>query len=293
MGFIIRENANGPYISIETNNFEEGINFVKENRLEQIQLKGSITKDVHNIDFKLFESISNQLKTLSISDLNSKISVIQNPDSLYKLRELKTFFINQKIDFNIDFSLFESLTQAGLVYSPKILNLPKASRIETLVITSGYPQKDLIFISSIISLKTLHIYKSSVLENIKGVEKLANLEDLKLAFNTKLNNIEAVNNSGVQKLQIEKCKSLNDFSFLKNNVSIKELFIDELDSIEFITTMANLEKINFWNNKDGDMTPLLKAKGLSQINFFPDKKHYSHTLKEIIEKTGARQGKNK
>ncbi len=293
MELIIRENANGPYVSVETNNFAEGIDFVKENRLEQIQLKGSIGKSIHYIDFKLFESISTQLKTLSISDFNSKISVIQNPNSLYKLRSLKKLFINQKIDFTIDLSLFENLTQAGLVYSPKILNLNKASKIDTLVITGGYNQKDLVLLESMISLTTLHIYKSSTLENIKGIEKLTNLQDLKLAFDTKLENIEAINDSNVQKLQIEKCKSLNDFSFLKMNVTIKELFIDHLDSIKFLPAMENLEKINFWHNEDGDMTPLLNAKKLTQINFSPNKKHYSHTLEEIIKKTGAKQGRNK
>jgi hypothetical protein len=265
----IRQNSNGSYISIQTNNFEEGIKFAKENKLEQIQLKGAIDNNKHNVDFKLFESISNQLKTLSISDLNSKISVIQNSDSLYKLTSLKNLFINQ------------NLVQVGLIFSPKITNLNKASKIETLVITGGYPKEDLTLLESMISLQTLHIYKSSILENINGIEKLKNLKELKLAFNPKLSNIEAINDSQVEKFQVEKCKNLTNFSILKANNKIKDLFITELDSLQFVSSMRSLEKIHFWDCKDGDLNPLLKSSSLKTAYITSNKKHYSHTQAEI------------
>ena len=277
----IRQNSNGSYISIQTNNFEEGIKFAKENKLEQIQLKGALDNNKHNVDFKLFESISNQLKILSISDLNSKISIIQNSDSLYKLTSLKKLFINQKIDFNIDLSLFENLVQVGLLFSPKITNLNKASKIETLVITSGYPKEDLTLLDSMASLQTLHIYKSSILENINGIEKLKNLKELKLAFNPKLTNIEAINDSQVEKFQVEKCKNLTNFSILKANNKIKDLFITELDSLQFVSSMRSLEKIHFWDCKDGDLNPLLKSSSLKTAYITSNKKHYSHTQAEI------------
>ena len=40
------------------------------------------------------------------------------------------------------------------------------------------------------------------------------------------------------------------------------------------------------------MTPLLELKPEKQINFYPNRKHYSHTIEEIIELTGAKRGRN-
>ena len=37
------------------------------------------------------------------------------------------------------------------------------------------------------------------------------------------------------------------------------------------------------------MSPLLKSQSLEMVNFYPNKKHYTHTLKEIEE---VRQKKN-
>lgn len=279
----IRENSNGRYVFIETDNFEEGIKFVKENKLEQIQLVGADGTDVHNIDFSLFESISKHLKTLSISDFNSKISVIQNADSLYTLTGLEKLFLNQKIDFEIDLSRFESLVQVGLIFSKKVQNLNKALKIETLVISNGYPNQDLTLLDGMDSLRVLHIYKSSKLQNLRGIEELKNLKEIKLAFNAKLTDIEKMNDSQIEKIHIEKCKNLTNFSVLSGNNQLKELFITELDSLQFINDMNSLEKIHFWECKDGDLNPLMKSSSLKTAYITSNKKHYTHTQAQIDE----------
>ncbi|MCJ8289627.1 MAG: hypothetical protein HRT58_03695 [Crocinitomicaceae bacterium] len=279
----IRENTNGPYVAIQTDNFEEGIKFARKNKLEQIQLKGAFGNEEHTIDFKLFESISKQLKVLSITDVNSKISVIQNLDSLYNLTGLEKLFINQKIDFELDLSRFENLTQVGLIFSKKIKNLNQASKIETLVISNGYPKEDLGLLENMTSIRTLHIYKSSKLENVNGIEKLKNLKELKLAFNNKLTDLGKINGSQVEKFHIEKCKNFTNFAVLKGNNRIKELFITELDSLQFISDMSNLEKIHFWDSKDGDLNPLMKSSSLKTAYITSNKKHYTHTQAQVEE----------
>lgn len=281
MTFNIKLNSNGRYVSIGTDNFEEGIKFVKANKLDQVQLKGAYGNEKHNIDFALFETVSNQLKVLSINDFNSKISIVQNVNELYKLTSLEKLFLNQKIDFEIDLSLFDSLNQVGLLYTKKIRNISKSSNIETLVISNGYPNEDLTLLEGMTSLKTLHIYKSSKLENLNGLEELNNLKELKLAYNTKLSNIEEINGSHIEKLHIEKCKNFTDFSVLGSNNQLKEIFITELDSLQFIGEMKNLEKIHFWVCKDGDLNPLMKAPSLKTAFITSNKKHYTHTQAQI------------
>lgn len=139
------------------------------------------------------------------------------------------------------------------------------------------------------NLEILHIYSSKI-QNLDGVEKLS-IRELSLARNNKLEDIHKINEvSSLENLEIECCKKLLDFSFLKDNSYIEDLFIDKLDSIDFVESMPNLKKINFWNCKDGNMTPLLKSQSLEDVNFYPNKRHYTHTLKEIEE---IRQKKDK
>ncbi|WKL47795.1 hypothetical protein Q1W71_22960 [Flavobacterium pectinovorum] len=290
MDLKIRENDNGKYVVIYSNNFSEGIDFVFQNKISQIQLKGTIGKIEQKIDFSLIEKVSNQIKILTISNLND--TEIENLESIYKLLFLEILFVPDKLDFKLDISKFENLIQFGGVFSPKIINLNKHEKLESLVISSGYPTENLDFLCNLKSVKTLHLYKANKLENLKGIEKLSSLHEISIGYNSKITSVLEINNSKVEKLIIEKCKNLLDFSFLKDNKYIKELSIDNIKSIEFITAMPNLEIINFWDCKDGDMRPLLEAKKLKQINFYPNKKHYSHTIEEIIEITGARRGRN-
>lgn len=138
------------------------------------------------------------------------------------------------------------------------------------------------------NLEILHIYSSQI-QSLNGVERLS-IRELCLARNNKLEDIHQINEvSSLESLQIEGCKRLENFSVLKGNTHIEDLFIDKLDSIDFVESMPHLKKINFWNCKDGNMAPLLKSQSLEVVNFYPNKKHYTHTLKEIEE---IRQNRN-
>lgn len=293
MDFRIRENNNGRYIIIDANDFKEGINFfAKQNDLFQIQLRGAYGGEKQILDFSGFRNIANQLKVLSFSGFNGKLEIIEEFDSIYSLEKLEKLFINDKHNFKLDVSKFSGLKELGIVFSSKVEGLENLSNVNKIVISGGYPKIDLTFLQALESIEELHIYKSSKLESLKGIEHLKNLKKLKLAYNGKLENIKMLEETNLKSLHIEKCKQLSDFSYLSNNNSIEELFIDNLDSLTFISNMSSLYKINFMLSKDGDMTPLLGSKQLKQINFHPNKKHYTHTIEEVIETTGAQRGRN-
>lgn len=151
-----------------------------------------------------------------------------------------------------------------------------------------YPYPDLENVSNLQKMERLHIYSSQI-QSLDGVERLP-IRELCLAKNNKLEDIHKINEvSSLESLQIEGCKRLENFTFLKGNPNIEDLFIDKLDSIDFVEFMPYLKKINFWNCKDGNMTPLLRSQSLEVVNFYPNKKHYTHTLKEVEE---IRQGKD-
>lgn len=59
----IRENLNGKYLIIQSNDLEEGINYAVRMKVSQIQLRGILGRENSDIkiDFKVFEKISAQL----------------------------------------------------------------------------------------------------------------------------------------------------------------------------------------------------------------------------------------
>lgn len=277
----VRKNQNGNYTIVHANNFEEGIEFARKNKLSQIQLRGAYGTRPQEIDFNLLITISKQLKMLSFSGFNSKLEIVKNVDALYKLENLEILYIQDKQNFKINISKFKNLKELSIFFSSKIIDLSIAKKLETLVIIGGYSKSNLTFLEDLQSLKILHIYKSSKIETLKSIQKLTNLSELKLAFNKNLSDIDQIQETHIKKLYIEKCKKLTDFSILKNNSTIQELFITELDSLSFVKSMKKIEKIHFWHCEDGDLNPLFESKTLKTIFITKDKKHYTHTQDQI------------
>lgn len=280
----IRENLDGDYLTIHVENFKEGVEYAAQKKLQQIHLIGGRAKNVI-VDFKELNKLSETLQDISfIEDIGNVI----NFESIYNLKEMRKIYIHDKQKFTFDVSRFTKLQHLGGDYWNGLINLDKAYSLTSLVICK-YPFPNLVQFSALRNLEILHIYGSKI-QNLDGVEKLS-IRELSLARNNKLDDIHKINEvSSLENLEIECCKKLLDFSFLKGNSNIKDLFIDKLDSIDFVESMPNLKKINFWNCKDGNMTPLLKSQSLEDVNFYPNKRHYTHTLKEIEE---IRQKKDK
>lgn len=280
----IRENLDGDYLTIHVENFKEGVEYAAQKKLQQIHLIGGRAKNVI-VDFKELNKMSETLQDISfIQDIGNVI----NFESIYNLKEMRKIYIHDKQKFTFDVSRFTKLQHLGGDYWNGLINLDKAYSLTSLVICK-YPFPNLVQFSALRNLEVLHIYGSKI-QNLDGVEKLS-IRELSLARNNKLDDIHKINEvSSLENLEIECCKKLLDFSFLKGNSNIKDLFIDKLDSIDFVESMPNLKKINFWNCKDGNMTPLLKSQSLEDVNFYPNKRHYTHTLKEIEE---IRQKKDK
>ncbi|MBF1502810.1 hypothetical protein [Prevotella pallens] len=280
----IRENLDGDYLTIHVENFKEGVEYAAQKKLQQIHLIGGRAKNVI-VDFKELNKLSETLQDISfIQDIGNVI----NFESIYNLKEMRKIYIHDKQKFTFDVSRFTKLQHLGGDYWNGLINLDKAYSLTSLVICK-YPFPNLVQFSALRNLEILHIYGSKI-QNLDGVEKLS-IRELSLARNNKLEDIHKINEvSSLENLEIECCKKLLDFSFLKGNSYIEDLFIDKLDSIDFVESMPNLKKINFWNCKDGNMTPLLKSQSLEDVNFYPNKRHYTHTLKEIEE---IRQKKDK
>ena len=273
----IRENLEGNYLTIHVENFQEGVEYAAKIEIQQILLVGTLANETL-VDFNAFNKLSKSLRIISfIQDIGNVI----NLESIYNLKELREITFQKKQKFELDISKFPKLEHFGGEYWKGLINLEKAYTLTSMVIRK-YPYPDLENVSNLQKMERLHIYSSQI-QSLDGVERLP-IRELCLAKNNKLEDIHKINEvSSLESLQIEGCKRLENFTFLKGNPNIEDLFIDKLDSIDFVEFMPHLKKINFWNCKDGNMTPLLRSQSLEVVNFYPNKKHYTHALKEVEE----------
>ena len=280
----IRENLDGKYLTVHTEHFREGIEYAAKIKIQQILLIGRQASDI-TVDFKEFDKLSKSLRVISfIQDMGN----VLNFDSIYNLKEMRNICFQDKQKFTIDISSFTKLQHLGSDYWKGLVNLDKAYSLTSVVICK-YPFSNLSLFSELRNLQILHIYSSQI-RSLDGIEKLP-IKELCLAINNKLEDIHKINEiSTLERLDIERCKMLTDFTFLRGNPYIQDLLIDKPDSIDFIGYMPSLKKINFWNCKDGNMNPLLQSQSLEIINFYPNKKHYTHTIEEINKATSTRRG---
>lgn len=210
----IRENLNGKYLIIQSNDLEEGINYAVQMKVTQIQLRGILGRENSDIkiDFKVFEKISAQLKILSLSTIENAI----NTEGIYSLVNLEKLYLDKQ-KFKIDISKFPKIEHLGSEYWKGLINLNNTHTLQSLVLTK-LPYTNLKELSELQKLQIVHIYSSKI-ETLAGIERLP-IKELLLARNSMLEDIQAIKELKLlQKLFIEKCKRITDYTLLD---SLKE-----------------------------------------------------------------------
>lgn len=163
----IRENLNGKYLIIQSNDLEEGINYAVRMKVSQIQLRGILGRENSDIkiDFKVFEKISAQLKILSLSTIENAI----NTEGIYSLVNLEKLYLDKQ-KFKIDISKFAKIEHLGSEYWKGLINLNNTHTLQSLVLTK-LPYTNLKELSELQKLQIVHIYSSKI-ETLAGIERL-------------------------------------------------------------------------------------------------------------------------
>lgn len=121
------------------------------------------------------------------------------------------------------------------------------------------------------------------LEHLNGIQSMKSLSSLTIGYASKVYDISPIASlPNLKTLHVERCKNMKDFSPLKGNNVIEKLTIDQVESLDFVPQMQSLYAIKFFNCIDGDLRPLLESRTLKDIFFYPNKKHYTHTLEQLI-----------
>lgn len=268
-------NENIDYFEIDPLYLSESLDEIKRKNYVQIRIKclDLNIKDRCDLDFTFLES--SPIKKLIISN-DFKIGKLLNIDCLYNNKSLKHLEIENK--FPLDFEYLTQLETLYIKYTNKLKNINCLKNLNDLLLSS-FNEVDCEIISELQLLKRLRLSGSFI--SLKGLDTLINLNTLNISHCPKLENIEVISSlTQLEKLHIEKCKLLSNFSVLKES-NVTDLFISELDSLDFITEMKSLKKINFWNCKDGNLKYILDNNNLETVCFYPNKKSYTHTLEEI------------
>ena len=204
------------------------------------------------------------------------IEKILNVDALYTLRNLESLSIDQPIQ--LDLLHFCNLTTLYITGDNKVKNIEALINLRHLLMTST-THKDLTHLENLRNLEILRICGGRI-TSLQGIEAFRNLERLDLLYCRKLIDVDSISELAyLKKLHIEKCGQVANLDFLQGNQTIRNLFVEKVTNLGFISSMTNLEKLSFWNCIDGDLEPLIHTP--SQIYFYPNKKHYSHTLEQI------------
>lgn len=264
-------------LDIDIHFFKEGINYAEETCIDSIRIRtlNGNSEQSYPLDFSLLEG-KTFIRRLVIRD-DFKINKIISLKSLYTLNNLLHFECMHAL--KIDMSYLPSLSSLYIKDDKKIENIGSITHLRELLITST-KYDNCTHLSTLKELEELRL--CGKIKSLKGIESLSRLHYLKVSYCSDLVDLEALNKLvHLKKVHVERCKKIMDFTFLIDNPYIENLFIDNLDSVGFVEFMPNLKKFNFWNCKDGNMNPLLKSQSLETVNFYPNKRHYTHTLEAI------------
>ncbi|MFW0737767.1 leucine-rich repeat domain-containing protein [Flavobacterium sp. T12S277] len=261
-------------ITVFTNDFENGINYAIKEKCDGVFIRKFLENDSEAIDLSLLIPLKENLFHLAIND-NIPINDVRNIEQLTNLRSIWLPVITD----NLDLSYLANLEEISMKGGSTITNIDKLSKLDVLYI-KGSTGKNLMSFSGSDYVKKI-ILADTNLENLEGIEKFPNLSSLELSYNNKLNDLSSLISMKLTRLKILKCKKLLSTDILKENKSIKDLYIDNLTTLSSLVKIPTLESIGFQDLKDGDIGIVLSSSNIKEVRFYPNKKNYTHKESEI------------
>ncbi|MDR1384999.1 MAG: hypothetical protein LBJ67_14295 [Planctomycetaceae bacterium] len=261
-------------LTMSFNDIDEAIEIVKQNEIDIIRISPHHGFTRGNLDFIL--SMKNLFGIDIFDSKNIDISAIERCDHLKFVRIAQT-------PQPVNLSHLSGLVHLVVSWHHHmILPLPQKCNLKSLFI-SGYNYKTLESIPFYNSLIALSMNFGSV-TSLTGLERFQSLKLYHHSYGKNLCDIRQLTKLPLLKdIELDHCKKIQIEGILEQCRKLKILkyfSCPNLPSLSFLHKLKDIEFFSFSNIdvKDGDMTPLLKLK---YFGFYPNKKHFSHTLEEI------------
>lgn len=278
-------------ILLENLNLDDLIDYIQKK-----QIKKAYIEEMTNYDFlrvcQPLEHIAIEFKPLfseysRCRQVGNKIIKEYDLTGLYTLKHLKSLSMGEntpdfvKVQVHVDLSQIPSLEKLSTQYE-YVKNIDSLKKLKTLGLNNvKLPDLHGLFYGD--ELDTLDIGFSSI-ESLDGIEAAPKMQYVKLLYNRKLKDINALGNvkNTLKTLRIENCPKIQNFSVLTEleNLELLEIYgSNTLPSLNFIKSMKNLKTFVFnVNVEDGDLSPCLN---LSYVYSEKNRKHYNLKDKDL------------
>ena len=256
-----------------------GLKYAQKKAIDSIRIRTLNQNSGHRykIDFKLI-ACQDFIRNFILDD-DFKITNLKEGRVLSDMQSLVSLSLSHPIE--IEWGKLVNLERLELDSDKYIRGLSALKTLrELLMVALG--QEGFQEITALENLDSLDI-GGRRLEHLDGIQSMKSLSSLTIGYANKLYDISPIASlPNLKTLHVERCKNMTDFSPLKGNNVIEKLTIDRVDSLDFVPQMQSLYAIKFFNCIDGDLRPLLESRTLKDIFFYPSKKHYTHTLEQLI-----------
>lgn len=259
-------------------NLNEDTVIIKDSSAINESIKYINEFDVKNVEVEDFDCDDlNFLKEcLSIEKLSILNHFVKDLSGIYGLTKLRVLSINEtttKAEFRID-----ELKKLEEFFGELPKNTIGINKLETLkrVEIWGYKPKSR-NLNELTNLKNLSAIKitQSRIDTLDGIEGIVNLKNLGLYYLKTLKDINALQDikAPITELFFENCKSIVDFSPIKNLRELEELKIlscGDISSLSFLPTLNKLKSLVFsgTNVLDGNLTV---CEGIEYVYFTKQK----------------------
>lgn len=235
-----------------------------------------------NVDFLQYLP---DLISFTIIDFNAMLKSIK---AVHCLEKLKVLNISTYCKTPIDFNFFPVLEKCGFEWRKGSESLFSRISLVKLFLNS-YNKNDSNVFSPLTNLTDLAILNAP-LKELLGLASLRHLVRFRIGNLNKLTSLQGIGGlSKLEELKIQRCRRIQSISEILNLYNLKRfLLLDsgDIESIKGIENLTKLETFLFYestNIVDGDLSPLLKLKKLSNIAF-QSRKHYTPSREDFKSK---------
>jgi hypothetical protein len=201
------------------------------------------------------------------------------------LTKLRALEITTYCSTEIRFSKFPLLEDCTLEWRPKAESIFDCKTLIKLLI-NRYKGKDIAPFTKLESLESLSILNAP-LENLHGLGSLRKLRSLRLANLKRLKSLDGIEGlENLRELEIHTCLGIHSIDELGYLTQLRKLYLNndgDIASLKPLNNLNELESVVFYESTniiDGDLSPLLRQKHLSNVSF-QNRRHYSLRREEF------------
>ena len=267
------------FLDVDPEFIDLGLKYARKKAIDSFRIRTLNQNSGHRykIDFKLI-ACQDFIRNFTLND-DFKIVNLKEGRVLSDMQSLISLSLLHPIE--IEWEKLVNLERLVLDSDKYIRGLSALKTLRKLLMMS-MGQEGFQEITALENLDNLDI-GGRRLEHLNGIQSMQSLSSLTIGYASKLYDISPIASlPNLKTLHVECCKNMTDFSPLKGNNVIEKLTLDQVESLDFVPQMQSLYAIKFFNCIDGDLRPLLESRTLKDIFFYPSKKHYTHTLEQLI-----------